>query len=196
MYSYTRSLTAFIVCLPFYYCVLTWAIYPRIKSRLVHWLDYGALSTSSDIVCVQLYRWPAQHWVAIDLKSRRRSEFRQEFAVTESGEERSDQYFRLDYWFYACEGSINWWVRDHINLITAKIFHWINIIITNLPSYHCLLELGIKKQRICTALIGWCKCLIYLWLASIMVLTLDEMEWPPFASLPHTYQEGLRPNPM
>jgi hypothetical protein len=130
---------------PFYYCALTRAIYPRIKSRLVHWLDYSALSTTPGTACVQLHRRPAQHWAAIDLRIRMRSEFHLEFAVTQSGEERSDQYFRLDYWFYACEGSINWLVWDHFNLITAKIFAWINIITTKLPLYHCLLDSGIQK---------------------------------------------------
>jgi hypothetical protein len=67
VYGYTRSLTDFIMCLPFYYCALTWAIYTRIKSRLVHWLDYSALSATSDKACVQLHRQPAQHWAAIDL---------------------------------------------------------------------------------------------------------------------------------
>jgi hypothetical protein len=52
--SYTRSLTAFTCADIFIFVYWLWAIYPRIKSRLLHCLDYSALSTTSDTACIQL----------------------------------------------------------------------------------------------------------------------------------------------
>jgi hypothetical protein len=69
----------------------------------------------------------------------------QSLKVESVGGKKSDQYFRLDYWFYDCEGTVNWSVWDHINLTNCQYISLNKYHHKKLLLYHCLLDSGIQK---------------------------------------------------